>query len=439
MAHQRGRLPAKEAIMFKRALATLFVFAMAAVAVARDNMKQPDVPPIFDKRPYNEARKGAEEASKWFIVKATASWCLPCKQMDKTTWRDDQVVKWLKEHAVAAAFDVDREKALAKELSIQAMPTMIAFKDGKEFDRIVGYKRSDEFLAWLEGIDQGKKSVEIQRDRAGAWEGNVDVGTRMGHAKELDFSGKLDEAADEYAWLWKHMLEYNAGYSAVRVSFLASDMERLASKNENAKRKFVSIRDDTARLVMGESVDSDDLLDWVVLNRIVGEGKETLGWYDRVKGDPRWTGLIRRVSRELTKLFIAEKRWSDLGLLPSDPLDDLDRRHEIDVRVSRRDPPPNLPEAERKQLEAMSDQRLRDEAAYQYAGLLAAGREREADAYATRAREYDTSPKMVESLVATALEAGQARPFHLEWLGKAGLGNNALTERVKTATSSPKR
>ena len=108
----------------------------AATTLVRDN----DTPPVFDKRPYAEAGKTAEAQNKWFIVKATAVWCLPCKQMDRTTWRDEKVVKWLGKNAIAVAVDVGEEKKIAAELSIEAMPTMIAFRDGKEFDRVVGYK-----------------------------------------------------------------------------------------------------------------------------------------------------------------------------------------------------------------------------------------------------------------------------------------------------------
>ncbi len=111
-----------------------------------------DHPPIFDQRPYAEAKAAAEADGKLLIVKGTATWCGPCQQMDKTTWRDEQVVAWLKEHAIVVAVDVDAEQATAQELAIQAMPTMIAFKDGKEIGRIVGMLGPTQFLPWLDSL-----------------------------------------------------------------------------------------------------------------------------------------------------------------------------------------------------------------------------------------------------------------------------------------------
>src|SRR4051812_48064980 len=91
------------------------------LAAADAALPAEDPPPVFDRRPYEEAKAAAVKDKKWFLVKATASWCGPCKQMDKTTWRDEQVVAWLKDHAVAVQLDVDEQKPLSRQLDIQAM------------------------------------------------------------------------------------------------------------------------------------------------------------------------------------------------------------------------------------------------------------------------------------------------------------------------------
>jgi thioredoxin 1 len=152
--------------MLKQAILLVFIAAMMCLgASACARRGGGDEPPVFDKRPYAEAKKAAEDGKMWFIVKATASWCGPCQMMNKTTWRDEGVVKWIGEHAIAVSLDVDEQPKTAQELGIEAMPTMIAFKDGKEFDRIVGYRDAGAFLAWLEGLAKGEKSSG-ERDRA---------------------------------------------------------------------------------------------------------------------------------------------------------------------------------------------------------------------------------------------------------------------------------
>ena len=198
-------------------------------------------PAIFDKRSYADAKKAAEDGKKWFVVKATASWCPPCKRMDKTTWVDEKVIKWANANAVVVSLDVDEHAELAGKLAIEAMPTMIAFKDGKEFDRVVGYKGPAEMLDWLEGAAQGKKSIEAVKKKAQPKaNGDVDIQERYFAAKSLIDTRKYDEAAAEFAWLWQHALEHDPAMLGVRLSFMASDMKILAERSPAAKRSSLS-------------------------------------------------------------------------------------------------------------------------------------------------------------------------------------------------------
>jgi thioredoxin 1 len=419
-------------------VAVLGALWLAAPARADD-----ETPPIFDKRPYPDAKKAAADQKKWLIVKATATWCAPCKRMDKTTWRDEKVVSWLKGHAIAVVFDVDKDKQLSEELAIEAMPTMIAFREGKEFDRVVGFKGPEDFLAWLEGIDKGEKSIEGVKKRAakGAEGGKVDVRARMDLARELQQAGKAEEAAEEYVWLWEHMLEHAPAMYGVRLSFMAGDMERLAKGNAGAKKKFTELRDKTGKALDGEKVDQESVSDWVVLNKIIGDSKATLSWYDRVKDQARWRPLVNRVSRDLMELFIAQKRWADVGRMYPDPIRELEKEDEFRKMIPRREPPAGMDEASRKMIEEMPSRMFREKAARLYAGLLAAKRDGDAEKFAARARELDDSPKMVATLISTALEAEQARKAHLEWIdaAKGDAAVAGLKERVEAGLAGETR
>ncbi len=399
----------------------------AATTLVRDN----DTPPVFDKRPYAEARKTAEAHNKWFIVKATAVWCLPCKQMDRTTWRDEKVVKWLGKNAIAVAVDVDEQKKVAKKLSIEAMPTMIAFRDGNEFDRVVGYKGPDEFLVWLEGIARGEKSIELIRRRAGSRapkDGKVDIDARLDLARKLAQAGKYDEAADEYVWLWQNMLEHKPSMYSVRLSFMASEMKRLAAKNARAQKKFTELRDRTAKEIAGKKVDPKALVDWVKLNRIVDDTEATLFWIDKGKDQPRWRSLLQRVTRNLQELLIEKGRWADTGQLYADPIGEIERQHSLNAMMPKRDLPEGLTDEQRKHIEDMPKRMLREKAGNIYAGLLAAGREEDAEKFASRARELDESTAMVAALVSTALEADQPRRQHLRWIDAIEEPDGALAK-----------
>src|SRR5690606_28177062 len=129
-----------------------------------------------------------------------------------------------------------------------------------------------------------------------------------------------------------------------------------------------------------------------------------------------WQPLIKRVSRDLSEMFVEMDRWADAGRLYADPLGELKSSYDLMEMTRRFEPPQGLPEEHRKRLEEMSMQRFRDSAGQLYAGLLAAGREDLGASVAAKAREYDSSVEMVTTLIDTALEADEPRSEHQEWI-----------------------
>jgi thioredoxin 1 len=376
-------------------------------------------PSVFDGRPYAEAKKAAETEGKWFIVKATAVWCMPCKQMERTTWRDEDVVKWLRERAIVVSLDVDKHEKIAAGLNVQAMPTMIAFKAGQEFDRVVGYQSPKNFLVWLEGIAQGKKSIVALRERAGsrdAPDGEVDIQARLDLAQKLVWTGKLDEATEEYVWLWQNMLNYEQAMVGVRLSFMASSMADLAKRHKPAHEQFAKLRDELTKKLAAEKVDPHELMDWVCLNQVVGESEKTLAWFDKIKSEPRWRPLFRYVERDLRDLLVAADRWADVALFVEDPVEELERDYEMMKMLSKESIPDGLSEAAVESMVEGQYQMARESAGYTYAALLAGEREKEAAQFAKRARELDDSAALLRALISTALRAGEPRRVHLEWI-----------------------
>jgi len=126
-------------------LLVIFLLPIVVLGIFFANAK----PQVFSALSLVEAKAKAVEQEKILLVDATADWCQPCKAMERTTWVDPEVIAWINLNAIAIQVDVDRQREEAKELKIQAMPTIIVFKDGRELDRVVGYQDAEELLAWL--------------------------------------------------------------------------------------------------------------------------------------------------------------------------------------------------------------------------------------------------------------------------------------------------
>jgi thioredoxin 1 len=394
--------------------------ALAVVCAAAGGARA-DPPPVFADLGFTEAMAAAKEKGVLLIVDATAEWCGPCKMMDRTTWIDDGVEEWLGANAIAIQVDVDAETDVARELEIGAMPTVVAFRDGKELDRHVGYQDASEILAWLGAVKEGRTSLDLLREKAGDRAdpaGRVDVRARMDLAEKLAQRRAFEEATEEYLWLWEHMLEFDPAMAGVRGSFMASDMGELAKASEHARAAFAAVRNETEQRLRSDPA-WEDLHDWIVLNEVIGDQDATLAWIDRNKGDEDGRRTLRRYDYRILPLLQERGRLADYGLIIADPERELRKEHARLEMLRRSIAERAGPEDGMKELAREFEERFFESAANIHAGLLAAGREEDAWRAVEVSLELADAPELRRAIVRRALEAGQARERHRNLLGES--------------------
>lgn len=392
-----------------------------------------DHPRVFARLSYPEAIKANASDGKLLVVKATAVWCGPCKMMDKTTWRDADVEKFFADKGVVISMDVDKDRASAQELKIRAMPTMVAFRNGKELDRVVGYKSAAELLAWLGEVEKGQTTAtklagKLKAPREG--DGALTMQERMELADELAGAGRTKEATEEYAWMWENMTRIEPAMAGVRSSFLASSIQRMASENPDAKARFSGMRDVVEERLKGPSKSWDDLSDWIVLNEIVGQEDKTLEWFDRIKGREDSASTLERFSYRLESLLQSRGRWADYGRMVAKPLRKL-QQQQTQTQFMLRMSPPDADEQAREQMQKYARESFREFAGNLCAGLLAAGREDEARQVAAKAIEGDDTGEMRLIIVRKAIAAGVPRAEHSEMVTQAQAAHAAEADQVR--------
>ena len=78
------------------------------------------------------------------LVDFNATWCGPCRMLGPILDEiaNEDIIK-------VVSIDVDENEELSASYGISSIPCLILFKDGKEFDRVVGFRNKEEIIEFI--------------------------------------------------------------------------------------------------------------------------------------------------------------------------------------------------------------------------------------------------------------------------------------------------
>ncbi len=104
---------------------------------------------------YAQVINTAKSQNKLILLDFTAPWCHPCKRMDRETFTDEILSKYVNDHFIPYKVDVKYFDAMdiADKFKVKSYPTILVLNPyEKEVKRLLGFQTADGLLAQLQNI-----------------------------------------------------------------------------------------------------------------------------------------------------------------------------------------------------------------------------------------------------------------------------------------------
>lgn len=105
-----------------------------------------------------EASDIAKKENKFILIDFCADWCEACKDLDKYTYTNEDVINEIKANFITIKLDISKTPSLSEILSkynVSALPTILFFNKDINIPidyKMIGFNKSEDFLKMLKEV-----------------------------------------------------------------------------------------------------------------------------------------------------------------------------------------------------------------------------------------------------------------------------------------------
>lgn len=232
------------------------------------------------------------------------------QKLDKSTWSDGKVKKWIETQAVALKVDPTADAALAARFRVHTFPTVVLLKaDGDEVDRIVGAFDAKSFREEADAILGGADPLVRLRKLVAANAGDPDF--HLDLARMLFDRAEFAESATEYLWCFDEGVKREPAFQKTRNGAVLEEIVRLGRVHPAALDGLAERGEAIALKIPDCTALASELSDFARIQKALQRPERVLGVYDAV-GEAECAAIVRSaLLPQIVGALVDQQRYSE--------------------------------------------------------------------------------------------------------------------------------
>jgi thiol-disulfide isomerase/thioredoxin len=197
---------------------------------------------------WQEILEKAKTEKKYIFVDCYASWCGPCKMMDKDVYPNDTVARFMNERFISVKLQMDTTKQDSKEIqcryamahatgmeySIHSYPTFLFISpDGVILHKAIGARNVQEFIDLVESATDPKQQYyTLLRSYNTAELNYAEMPNLAKAARELEQDSISLRVANDYIVHFLEQLPEELLWTKENIAFLSANREVISSETK---------------------------------------------------------------------------------------------------------------------------------------------------------------------------------------------------------------